>query len=291
MPIKNMKIALHTDWTRFPNLALLKLSAWHKERGDDVSTYLPLLRYDRVYSSKVFSWAPENPYLPDNTIKGGTGYGLYKDLPNEIEHICPDYTGMDYSLGFLTRGCIRSCPWCVVPKKEGGIRAHADIEEFARHRHVVLMDNNVLAHDHGIGQIEKMARLGLRVDFNQGLDARLIDADIARRLAALRWLKPLRLSCDNKSQMAEIQRAVSLLRAAGVTPRQYFCYVLVKDVDDAHERVELLRTLKVDPFAQPYRDAQNTPVLPQQRQFARWVNHKAVFNSVSWSDYRRSLKG
>lgn len=171
-------------------------------------------------------------------------------------------------------------------KLEAFIRAHADVEEFCRHRHVVLMDNNVLAHDHGIAQIEKMIRLNLRVDFNQGLDARLIDDLVARRLAALSWFKPLRLACDQKGQMPIVEKAVRLLRAAGAKPKEYFCYVLVTDVEDAHERVMFLRSFGVAPFAQTYRPFSNE-VLPtvKQRLFCRWVNHKALFKSVSWNVY------
>lgn len=288
-----MRIAIHNaDGQLLPNLALLKLAAWHRARGHKVEVFLPLMTYDIVYSSKVFSWTPEDPYLPPSSIMGGTGYGLSITLIDEIEHICPDYDfeGLNYSLGFLTRGCIHSCPWCIVPAKEGEIREHADIEEFCRHRDVKLMDNNVLAHPHGIAQIEKMSRLGLRVDFNQGLDARLIDQPIARRLAALHWLRPVRLACDSKSQMPEVDKAVRLLRAAGVRPSAYSCYVLAKSVEDALERVEFLRSIGVDPFVQPYRDphgtSQPTPLL---RQFARWANHKAIFKTVPWPEYKASL--
>lgn len=285
------KVALHNaDNTPFPNLALLKLAAHHRAKGDTVERYMPLADYDMIYSSKVFSWTPEDGYLPPTASRGGSGHDLSAALPDEIEHTCPDYAfaGINYSMGFLTRGCIRACPWCVVPKKEGKIRPHADIEEFCRHRDVVLMDNNVLAHDHGIVQIEKMARRGLRVDFNQGLDARLIDKAIAQRLANLRWLHPIRLACDHKSQMPDIENAVRLLRCAGVTPKAYSCYVLVKDIDDALERIEFLRTLKVDPFAQPYRDPYSSSKPTElQRRFARWVNHKAIFKTVSWPEYKQ----
>lgn len=116
-----MKVGLHDgDKTNFPNLALMKLSAWHKQKGDTVEWFIPLMQYDVVYSSKVFTFTPVDPYLPDNTIKGGTGYGIYKDLPEEIDRMKPDYSiypSIDYAIGYLTRGCIRKCPWCVVPKK------------------------------------------------------------------------------------------------------------------------------------------------------------------------------
>ena len=287
------RIAIHdADGGKYPNLALLKLAAWHRARGDTVERFAPLYGYDHVYSSKVFSWTPENRYLPMDAEKGGTGYGLTKDLPDAVEHLCPDYAfvGIDYSMGFLTRGCIRSCPWCIVPGKEGAIRAHADIEEFARHRDVVLMDNNVLAHDHGIAQIEKMARLGLRVDFNQGLDARLIDPAIARRLTALRWIRFIRMACDHKSQMPEVAKAIGLLRSAGCR-KEIFCYVLVKNVDDALERVDFLRSLNVTPFAQPYREQGNKAEPARElKRFARWVNLKKAFKSTDWQGYLDGYK-
>lgn len=287
-----MIIGLHdSDKTKFPNLALMKLSAWHKKQGDIVSFFEPHKNYDKIYSSKVFSFTENDRNLPDEerVIKGGTGYNLAMKLSDEIEHIMPDYSlyDLDYSVGFLTRGCIRNCSWCIVPQKEGKIRKHADITEFLAHNKAVLMDNNVLACDFGIEQLEKIAKLGIKVDFNQGLDARLIDNNIAKRLAKIKWLKPVRLACDQKSQMPVVENAVKILRENGCTPRQYFCYVLVKDVKDALERVEFLRNLKVDPFAQPYRDYQNNiEPTKEQKNFARWVNRKWIFKSCTWEEYK-----
>jgi len=286
-----MRIALHdSDKTGYPNLALMKLSAWHKAQGDNVEWFNSMLDYDLVYSSKVFSFTPVDAYLPVDAVKGGTGYGLTDNLPDEIEHCCPDYElyGLDYSMGFLTRGCNRKCNWCVVPKKEGKTKGHADIEEFLRHKDVVLMDNNVLQHQHGIEQIEKMAKLGVRVDFNQGLDCRMIDDGIARLLGKLQWRSPLRLACDHAGMMPFIGKAVELLRWHNVTPRRYFCYCLVQDVPDAVERVRFLKGIDVDPFAQPYIDPAGKEPTVEQKAFARWVNHKAEFKSRTWDDYRRS---
>lgn len=288
---KTMQVAIHdADGGTYPNLALMKLVAWHRKNGDEVFKYQSIfaLQTDRVYSSKVFTFTPCTGVIGKEE-RGGTGYGLNTTLPDEIEHIMPayDFYGCDKSYGFLTRGCPNSCGWCIVPKKEGAIRAHADVEEFLAHKDVVLMDNNVLAHDHGLAQIEKMARLGVKVDFNQGLDARRIDDGVARRLAKLKWLAPVRLACDQKGQMESIQKAVTLLRWHNVTPRRYFVYVLVKDVDDALERVRFLKGLDLDPFAQPYRDfASNTEPTQEQKDFSRWVNHKAIFKTVPWEDYK-----
>ena len=109
-----MKIALHdSDKTRFPNLALMKISARHKNAGHKVvwSDLKKQEEYDRVYSSKVFTFTQEDSSLPDTTIKGGTGYDMSRRLRHTLEHTCPDYGlyNLNYSVGFLTRGCPRSC--------------------------------------------------------------------------------------------------------------------------------------------------------------------------------------
>jgi hypothetical protein len=282
----------HTKNT-FPNLALMKLSAWHKSQGDSVEWYraYDVDQYDRVYSSKVFTFNKGDADLGvcSNPIKGGSGYGLLNNLEDNIEHIMPDYSlySIDYSMGFLTRGCIRACPWCVVPKKEGKIRKHADIEEFAQHKNVVLLDNNVLAHKHGIAQLEKIAKLGLSVDFNQGMDARLIDDPVAKIMGKIKWLNAVRLACDDKAQMPSIRTAVEHLRWHNVTPRRYFCYVLVKDIEDALERIRFLKGLDLDPFAQPYIAPDGTPPTKEQKKFARWVNMKAAYKCTTWDEYKQ----
>lgn len=287
-----MKIALYdSENNGYPNLALMKISAWHKKQGDDVTWFSPLLsnNYDVVYASKIFTWTTAYPYLPSKKIdSGGTGYDLGKVLPDYVEHICPDYSLYlcKKSYGFLTRGCLRKCPWCFVPKKEGEIRAHADIEEFARHKEVILMDNNVLAHDHGIKQIEKIAKLGLRVDFNQGLDARLIDNDIARRLSKIKFIDYVRLACDRAEMIEPIRKAVELLRWHNVSPARLFCYVLVTDIADALERVRFLKSMYVLPFAQPYRDTGGSGPTREQKAFARWVNCRQIYKTVPWEDYK-----
>ncbi len=121
-----MRIGLHdAEYERmlnksFPNLALMKISAYYKSFGCQVEWWVPDKKYDLVYSSKVFDFTPENENLPKNTINGGTGYGLYDELPEEIDRCYPDYSLYplcDYAVGFLTRGCINACSFCVVPQK------------------------------------------------------------------------------------------------------------------------------------------------------------------------------
>lgn len=290
-----MLIGLHdSDATGFPNLALMKLSAWHKMQGDTVEWWKPLFQYDRVYSSKIFTFSPVNPYLPLDAVRGGTGYGIMDELPAEIDVMFPDYSiypKCNYAIGFLTRGCIRKCPWCVVPRKEGGIRKYCNWRDIKRpdSRDIVFMDNNVLACDWGVEQIESMVGENVRVDFNQGLDARLITNDVARMLSQLKWIRFIRMSADTDAMLEVVLSAIDRLRYYGVKPYRIFVYVLVQDITSAEKRVIRLREVGANPFAQPYRDfATNAEPSIEQRCFARWVNDKAIFKTVdTFAEYDR----
>lgn len=252
-------------------------------------------QYDRVYMSKVFTFTPDYPHaFPCEVVKAGTGYRDYATLlPEEIEHTCPDYDLYRYpaAIGFLTRGCVNRCPWCVVPRKEGTLRPHADITEFlAARSEAVLLDNNVLASPWGLEQIEKIIRLGVRVDFNQGLDARQIarNPEIADLLSRVKWRRYIRMAYDSTAVRDDVRRAIERLKRCGVKPSKMFFYVLVRNVNDARARIEELSALGCQPFAQPYRDFENKiqPTLEQKR-LARWCNHKATFKTVRFEDYNK----
>lgn len=295
-----MLIGLHdSDNTGFPNYALMKISAWHKANGDIVEWWNPLyFSYDKVYSSKVFTFTPESPYLPGNTIRGGTGYGIYDPLPVEIDAMYPDYSiypKLKYGIGFLTRGCIRRCPWCVVPKKEGLIRPYRTWREIKRpdSRDIVFMDNNVLASQHGIEQMRDMIGQGVRVDFNQGLDARLITPEVAEILGGLKWIRFIRTACDTDDMTEIVLEKAKLLEQYGVKPWRLFVYVLVKDIQSAERRVLALRDAGMNMFAQPYRDFKTNAEPPDElKAFARWVDNKAVFKSAkTFSEYRKGVHG
>jgi radical SAM superfamily enzyme YgiQ (UPF0313 family) len=225
-----MNIGILAVDSNFPNLALMKISAYHKARGDQVEWYNPLCKYDKVYAAKVFTFTPDyNYYINANQIeKGGTGYDIEKVLPVEVDRLQPDYSiyniDSNLSYGFLTRGCPNRCKWCVVPKKEGKISPYMDIEEItAGRKKAILMDNNILASNYGLQQIEKIIKLGIKVDFNQGLDARLITDEIARLLAKVKWIKRIRFGCDTPGQIAEVERASALIDKYGYKG-EYFLY-------------------------------------------------------------------
>lgn len=259
--------------------------------------YNPLTHYDKVYAAKVFSFTPDYGYYihADEVEKGGTGYDLQKALPPEIDRLQPDY-GLYLQIdgktayGFLTRGCPNRCRWCIVPKKEGAIRPYMDVEEIAINgrNNLILMDNNVLASDYGLGQVEKIVRLGLKVDFNQGLDARLVTDDIARLLARVRWIKRIRFGCDTPGQIAECERAISLLGKHGYHG-EVFLYCILMEFEESFRRINYWRgkDKRIIPHAQPYRDPDNSRqrIPDWQRDLARWTDRKEIYRSCEFRDF------
>lgn len=289
---------IDVDGHNFPNLALMKISAWHKNHGDIVEWYNKDREvYDIVYKAKVFTYTKDySDDLINNCdviVKGGTGYidgaDIYDDKIQPDYSLYPIKKGYDgkTAYGFLTRGCIRKCDWCVVPKKEGNIHPYCDIEEIIQgYDKAILMDNNILASEYGLQQIEKITKLKIRVDFNQGLDARLITEDVAKLLGKVKWLQPIRLACDHSSMISPVAIAVERLRRNKATPRRYNCYVLLTDFFDSYLRINFCKQLNLDAFAQPYRDFTPDQVIPQwQKDMARYTNCKQIYRSNDFKDY------
>ena len=288
---------IDVDRTGFPNLALMKISAYHKALGDEVVWVDPLFGggFDKVYMSKVFTFTPDYDYpiIADEIEKGGTGYDLKKVLPQEIDRIQPDYSiyGIeDTAYGFLTRGCPNRCKWCVVPIKEGKQIPYMDVDDIAGGRKkLILMDNNVLASDYGLEQIEKIIKRRYRVDFNQALDARLVTDDIAKMLAQVRWLTPIRFGCDTHRQIEECRRAMQMIDSYRKTPSQYILYTIIgDDINEDYERLTAFKdNKKVRVNGQPYRDFNNpNQIIPQwQKDMARWANRKELYSTCDFKEY------
>ena len=294
-----MNIGLLAVDSNYPNLALMKISAWHKNQGDRVEWYNPFEHYDKLYMAKVFSFTEDyHQYInnADCIEKGGTGYDIQKFLPEQIDRMQPDYSlypSIDHktAYGFLTRGCPNKCKWCVVPKKEGNIRPYMDIEEIAieGRKNIILMDNNILASDYGLGQIEKIIRLNLHVDFNQGLDARSVTDDIAKLLAKVKRIKRIRFGCDTPKQIVECERATALIEKYGYKGEYFFYCILLDDFKESFNRVNHWRNKgrRYLPHAQPYRDLNNPrQILPQwQKDLAGWVDKKWIFRTCEFKDF------
>lgn len=245
----------------------------------------------------MFSFTPDYGYYinADLVEKGGTGYDIKKVLLPEIDRMIPDYNlyNVDKNLayGFLTRGCPNKCKWCVVPAKEGKITPYMDIEEIAVNgrKNIILMDNNILASDYGLQQIEKIISMGVRVDFNQGLDARLVMDDIAKLLAKVKWMKRIRFGCDTPGQIVECERATALIDKYGYKGEYFFYCILLKDFKEAFERVNHWKKKggRFLPHCQPYRDLNNPrQIIPQwQKDLAGWADKKWVFRSCEFKDF------
>lgn len=294
-----MNIGLLAVDSHYPNLALMKISEYHKSRGDKVEWYNPFDHYDKLYMAKVFSFTEDYGQWivnVDSVEKGGTGYDVSKSLPPEIDRLQPDYSiypSIDdrTAYGFLTRGCPNKCKWCIVPRKEGNITPYMDIEEIAiqGRNNVILMDNNILASDHGLQQIEKIINLGIKVDFNQGLDARLVTDDIAKLLARVKWINRIRFGCDTPGQIVECERATSLIDKHGYKGEYFFYCILLDDFKESFERVNhwKIKGKRYFPHAQPYRDLNNPrQILPQwQKDLAYWADKKWIFRSCEFKDF------
>jgi hypothetical protein len=152
------------------------------------------------------------------------------------------------------------------------------------------MDNNILASDYGLEQIDKIIRLGYRVDFNQALDARLVTEDIAKMLAKVRWLTAIRFGCDTQKQIAECERAMRLIDKHRTVPAQYLLYAMItSDIQETYSRISYFRdNSRVRMVAQPYRDPNNPHhIIPQwQRDMARWAMRREIWVSCDFKEYR-----
>lgn len=294
-----MNIGLLAVDSSYPNLALMKISSYHKANGDVVDWYNPFDHFDKIYMAKVFSFTEDyRQYIinADHIEKGGTGYDIKKILPQDIDQVQPDYSvyptiDKKMAYGFLTRGCPNRCKWCVVPQKEGKLSPYMDVEEIAidGRKNLILMDNNIMASEYGLQQIEKIVRLGVRVDFNQGLDARLVTDDIARLLAKVKWMKRIRFGCDTPGQIAECERATALIDKYGYKGEYLFYCILLDDFKESFNRVNHWKKKggRFLPHCQPYRNLDNPrQVIPQwQKDLAFWADKKWVFRSCEFKDF------
>ena len=209
----------------FPNLALMKLSAWHKARGDVAEWWWGFGEYDRVYMSKVFDETYSSDILePLNAreiVKGGTGYGLDNRLPDEVEHTYPDYSlypelTKETAYGFLTRGCPRACDFCIVAGKEGRRSVKvADLSEWwSGQRYIELLDPNLLACPDHMNLLRQLKDSGAQVNFSQGLDARLLTQENIEAINAIR-VKDIHFAWDRMEESEAVLAGPRVLPGRG----------------------------------------------------------------------------
>lgn len=295
-----MKIGLiDVDSHNYPNLALMKISAYHKAQGDEVEWWWGWGQYDRVYMSKVFddTYSPDHPE-PVNAkeiIKGGTGYDKKSELPFEIEHMCPDYSlypdlTKDTAYGFLTRGCPNNCPFCGVCEKEGReSRKVADLSEWwSGQKNIVLMDPNLLACREHMDLLGQLADSKAWIDINQGLDARLLTPKNIEAIKRLK-IKEIHFAWDLMKNSKRIIKGLNLWKRYGKKDRHGSwgtVYVLVNYNSSMAENLYRIYKL-VDMQFTPYVMIFDKPNAPREiRLLQRWCNNKTIFKSCPrFEDY------
>jgi hypothetical protein len=301
-----MKVGLiDVDGHNFPNLPLMKISTYHKSKGDSVEWYEPLFsgEMDRVYMSKVFTFTPDYQYCINakEILKGGTGYNYPsggETLTDEIEHIYPDYEiyGIkDTAYGFLTRGCPRNCEFCIVGKKEGlKSQKVADLNEFWNdQKFIKLLDPNILAAKGHKNLLKQLSESGAWVDFTQGLDARLLteeDIDLIKRIK----IKNVHFAWDNIGDEKAIVPKLKLFKEkTKLDKRKITVYVLTNFnstfEEDLH-RIYTLRGIGVAPYIMIY-EKQTAP--KEIKNLQRWVNNRIIWYSnekATFEEYKENTK-
>lgn len=284
---------------KYPNLALMKLSAWHKAQGDKVGWWWGWDTYDRVYMAKVFdktySQDIMEPVNAAEIIKGGTGYDLENRLPDEVEHIYPDYSlypelTKDTAYGFLTRGCPRACHFCIVAGKEGRRSVKvADLDEWWNgQKNIVLMDPNLLAYKGHMDLLQQLIDSEAWVDVNQGFDARLLNERNIEAINRLK-LKNIHFAWDYMKEEKPVLRGLDLYRSMAThKPHGAWgtVYVLVNydtTMEENLYRIYTLRDRGFDPYVMIW-DKPNDP--KEIKRLQRWCNNRRIFKTCPrFEDY------
>jgi hypothetical protein len=297
-----MKVLLVQADGKLPNLALMKLSTWHKSQGDTIG--FNVSDPDRIYVSIVFKKNKQNHlgiprlYSDAEVFYGGPGHDLETELPSEIEFSMPDYSlypKMDFSMGFTTRGCIRNCYFCIVPEKEGPLTIWQHPREFHNpaFKTIMLMDNNWLADKEWFMETSQwILDNDLRV-WEHGMDIRLLDNDIVSRLASLKWAKPLHFAFDSDDLAGAVENGINLLNQGGVDVRGKVRILVYMDNSSPEEfdsvltRCRLLKKWGATPLVMFNIDRKPTKTVNHLR---RWTGRPWLFWKFDFAEYNKKCK-
>lgn len=278
-----MKVLLIDIDSVIPNLALKKIEKYHRDKGDEVLWNMELMRYscDKVYVSCIFDWNKFKCNEWRDCEIGGSGYSLDINLPKEIDEIKPHI-----NMGFTTRGCIRSCYFCIVPKKEGKIHPVGDIYDIwdGKSKELSILDNNILAlPKHFKLIISQIRKEKLLVDFNQGLDHRLLTDELCKELVSVRN-KEIRFAFDDIAYKPSVLRAIEILKKYGRDKfnTRWYVYVGVKDTfDTIYERLAILKENKQGAYVMRDRKVYGNKMVMA---LSQWANTMGAFKMGTFEE-------
>ena len=310
---------------KLPNLALMKISSFYKKNGEKVGFVNgdePKNKYDKIYASSIFTKSKREcqhlkEYYGDCIEIGGTGWDIEKRLPEEIESMKPDYelytADMIYpkikgimtkehkiqkaeqivnaGIGFSSRGCVRKCPFCFVPKKEGEFRQDTEIKDIINPRSniIILHDNNLTADPYCIDKLHEIRDRNLIVDINQGCDVRLMTPEIAKAFSEVKHLRSLHYAWDLMNFEKQVFEGIKVISRYIPTYR-HMCFCLVgynTSFEEDMYRVRKLDELGVRPYIMRYNERRDDIRL---NHFARWVNshiYKACPDFEEYEPWKR----
>lgn len=289
------------------NLALRRLYAWHEAQGDDVTMIdlgfgfyphskhadIPGMLYDRVYVSNIFEVNADRVRVLgcDDVRRGGVGSGNDGKLPPDVDATPPRYfDGEDTAHGFITRGCIRNCYFCKVPKHEGKLHAYRSVQEVVGDfRKAIFMDNNILAWDGANDAFDWLIENNIRCCFNQGLDIRLVDDENLSRLARLNYMGEYVFAFDDIKLMRFMEKRLPLVKKHIPKPwkLKFFVYVNAETMEplDTVKRVEWLKEHECLPYVMRDANCYGSEYEQFYTDMASWANQPGIFKKMDFLEF------
>jgi len=309
-----LKIGLIDFDSKIPNLALMKISTFYKNQNIEVLLNNFPKNVDKVYCSVLFTWnrlkAEKLQSVYGNIEYGGTGWDLKTVLPEEIEKCIPDYNLysiediasrmkgigtkehklkkaeeiVNAGMGFTSRGCVRNCGFCFVPKKEGNFKDVAEIKDLINPKSNVLIlhDNNITADPFCIDKLHEIRDRKLVVDINQGCDVRLMNDDIAKAMSEVKHLRSIHYAWDLMGFESQVMDGIKTL-SKYIKPYRHMCFMLVgynTSFEEDMYRFRKLAEMKIDPFVMIYNKEGDIRL----KHFARWVNSR-IYKTCKFNEY------
>ena len=305
--------------TKYPNLALMKLSSYYKQRGNTVElveSYEDIMQYDKIYLSKVFdfTYIPEEVMDNPHIVVGGSGFfgANAPALRKEIEHHMPDYDlyidyvqkrlekgekrfryadYLDYSIGFVTRGCFRKCAFCVNKYYDQAFN-HSSLSEFLDESrpYIHLLDDNFLAYSGWRSILKELEDTGKPFQFKQGLDIRLMTEEVADRLSRVRYKGDYIFAFDHIEDRELIESKLRIWRRH--TVKNTKLYVLCgydsqdeQDIINIFERIHVLIRHQCLPYIMRHERYKQSKYKNMYIQLARWCNMPSWFKKLSFREY------